>query len=103
LGVLWGRPGRVVGIGGDPARGEVVHHGVGGLPHTRERSLMILALFQPRDELTAIFYLAAVIVFIVAAFASGVGKRTGGQTGLVAIGLALWLFPTMWQTMDAAF
>jgi len=64
---------------------------------------MILALFQPRDELTAIFYLAAVIVFIVAAFASGVGKRTGGQTGLVAIGLALWLFPTMWQTMDAAF
>ena len=36
-------------------------------------------------------------------FAAGIGKRAGGQTGLVAIGLALWLFPTMWQTMDAAF
>jgi hypothetical protein len=64
---------------------------------------MLLALFEPQDELTALFYIAAVAVFVVAAFASGVGKRTGGQVGLVAIGLALWLFPTMWRTVDAAF
>ena len=65
---------------------------------------MILALFEPNDELTAIFYIAAVVSWVLAAFASGtVGRRTGGAIGLVALGLAVYFFPTMWQTADAAF
>lgn len=64
---------------------------------------MVLAIFGPRDELTAIFFIAAVVLWIAAAFASGIGKRTRGQVGLVALGLALWFFPAMWSTVDAAF
>jgi hypothetical protein len=55
------------------------------------------------------FYLAAVICFVVAAL--GEGWRLGGRTRaglaarivLVPLGLALWLFPTMWNTGQAAF
>lgn len=64
---------------------------------------MILAVFGPRDELTAIFYIVAVVLWILAAFAAGVGTKAGGQVGLVALGLAFWVFPTMWSTVDAAF
>ncbi|CAN5137376.1 hypothetical protein BH24ACT1_BH24ACT1_01080 [soil metagenome] len=48
------------------------------------------------------FYLAAVVCFAVAAFGGQIG---GGRrsVGLVPIGLALWLFPTLWATGAAAF
>jgi hypothetical protein len=65
---------------------------------------MVFALFEPNDELTALFYLAAVVVWVLAAFrGTALGRRAGGPIGLVALGLALFLFPTMWRTMDAAF
>jgi len=64
----------------------------------------MLALFEPLDELTAIFKIAGVALWVLAAFASGtVGRRTGGAIGLVALGLAVFLFPDMWNTADAAF
>jgi hypothetical protein len=64
----------------------------------------ILALFGPTDEITAVFYLVAVICFVLAAFAATIaGRFPGGSLGLVALGLGLWLFPTMWTTFDAAF
>jgi hypothetical protein len=31
------------------------------------------------------------------------GRRAGGSVGLVAIGLAFFVFPAMWNTVDAAF
>ena len=55
------------------------------------------------------FYLAAVLCFIVAALGEGWkhGRRTrGGLAPLVTVlplGLALWLFPLMWNTGYAAF
>jgi hypothetical protein len=65
---------------------------------------MVLALFEPDSELTAVFYLGAVVVWGLAAFAgTTMGRRAGGPIGLVALGLALFLFPTMWRTMDVAF
>ena len=60
-------------------------------------------LDQP-TQLTAIFYVVAVALYVLAAFAAGtVGRRTGGAIGLVALGLAFQLFPAMWNTFDAAF
>ncbi|MFN2505126.1 MAG: hypothetical protein ABR540_13030 [Acidimicrobiales bacterium] len=55
------------------------------------------------------FYLAAVLCFLIAAV--GAGWRFGrlGRQGLaprlvlVPLGLALWLFPLMWNTGYAAF
>jgi hypothetical protein len=65
---------------------------------------MFATVFGPADELTAIFYVIAVALYLLAAFAAGtVGRRTGGAIGLVALGLAVQLFPTMWNTFDAAF
>jgi hypothetical protein len=65
---------------------------------------MVFALFEPNDELTALFYLAAVVVWGLATFrGTTLGRRAGGPIGLVALGLALFVFPTMWRTMDAAF
>ena len=65
---------------------------------------MLLALFEPRDESTAIVYILALVAFVLAAFAGGtVGRRTGGGIGLVAIGLALFILPTVWNTCDVAF
>lgn len=60
-------------------------------------------------KLTFLFYLAAVVCFGVAAFAPGapgLGRHGGGIAGrisLVPLGLALWLFPTMWDTGTNAF
>ena len=61
------------------------------------------------NKATFFFYLAAVICFIVAA--AGEGWRYGrlGRRGLaprvvlVPLGLALWLFPLMWNTGKLAF
>lgn len=65
---------------------------------------MMLALFEPRSEETALFYLAAVVLFGLAAFAGAtLGRRAGGPIGLVGLGLGLFVFPTMWRAMDAAF
>jgi hypothetical protein len=51
-----------------------------------------------------LFYLGAVVVWGLAAFAgTTMGRRAGGPIGLVALGLALFVFPTMWRTMDVAF
>ena len=61
------------------------------------------------QEVEFFFYLGAVICFVVAA--AGEGWRYGRQgrrglaprVGLVPLGLALWLFPLMWNTGQAAF
>jgi|SRR5919106_3815244 hypothetical protein len=51
---------------------------------------MVFALFEPDSELTALFYLGAVVVWGLAAFAgTTMGRRAGGPRGLVALGLAL--------------
>ena len=64
---------------------------------------MVLALFEPGDELTAIFRIAGIVLWVVAALASPVGRRVGGATGLIGLGLAVFFFPNMWQEADAAF
>jgi hypothetical protein len=65
---------------------------------------MILALFEPNDELTAIFRIVGVALWVLAGVASGrLGARVGGSVGLVGLGLAVFFFPTMWQEADAAF
>ena len=61
------------------------------------------------SEVEFFFYLGAVICFLVAA--AGEGWRYGrlGRRGmaprvvLVPLGLALWVFPLMWNTGKAAF
>ncbi len=61
------------------------------------------------QEVEFFFYLGAVICFLIAA--AGEGWRYGrlGRRGLaprvvlVPLGLALWLFPLMWNTGKAAF
>jgi hypothetical protein len=61
------------------------------------------------EEVQFFFYLAAVICFVIAA--AGEGWRYGirGRRGLaprvvlVPLGLALFVFPTMWNTGVAAF
>jgi|tagenome__1003787_1003787.scaffolds.fasta_scaffold18721977_2 hypothetical protein len=61
------------------------------------------------NKATFFFYLAAVICFLVAA--AGEGWRFGrlGRRGLaprvvlIPLGLALWLFPLMWNTGKLAF
>ncbi len=46
-----------------------------------------------------LFFLAAVICFAIAAFAA----RFSTRVGLVPLGLALFIFPTLWDTGVAAF
>jgi hypothetical protein len=63
-----------------------------------------LAAFGPTSHETAIFYIAAVVCFAVAAFGSTVARRIpNGSLGLIALGLALWLWPLMWNTVRVAF
>jgi hypothetical protein len=64
----------------------------------------VLAIFEPTNEWTAIFYLVAVIAFALSAFsAPALTKRVGGSIGLIGLGLAFFVFPTMWTAMRAAF
>jgi hypothetical protein len=70
----------------------------------------MIAAFGPASNETAIFLLVGVIAFIVAALTSITETRAEARGGafvgwqfLVALGLALWLFPTAWNTVDAAF
>jgi hypothetical protein len=64
----------------------------------------LLAAFEPASKELAIFYIIAVACFVLAAF-GGVsrGSRGGGSVALVAIGLTFFVFPTMWNQVDAAF
>ena len=65
---------------------------------------MVFALFEPDSELTALFYLGAVVVWGLAAFAGttmgptrGRSERASGPRSRTVV------FPTMWRTMDVAF
>jgi hypothetical protein len=65
---------------------------------------MLLAAFEPASKELAIFYIIAVACFVVAAFAGPTaGRRAGGSVGLVGIGLAFFVFPSMWTQINAAF
>lgn len=65
---------------------------------------MFFALFEPNDELTAIFRIAGAVLWVLAAFAgTRAGKRVGGATGLLGLGLAVFFLPTVWQEANAAF
>lgn len=50
-------------------------------------------------ELQFLFYLAAVVCFILAAL----GTRVRAQVAFLPLGLALFAFPTMWNTGALAF
>ena len=64
----------------------------------------IIGAFGPTDESTAVIYIAGFACFIIAAFFGGLaGRFRAGSGGLVALGLALWIFPLMWNTVDVAF
>ena len=60
-------------------------------------------------EVRFFFYLGAVICFVLAALGEGWRYGGRGRRGLaprlvlVPLGLALWLFPTVWDTGVAAF
>ena len=60
-------------------------------------------------EVEFFFYLAAVICFVLAAAGEGWRYGSRGRRGLaprlvlLPLGLALWLFPLMWNTGQAAF
>ena len=50
-------------------------------------------------ELKFFFYLAAVVCFLVAA----AGTRVRAQVSFLPLGLALFVFPTLWDTGVLAF
>lgn len=50
-------------------------------------------------EIQFIFYLAAVVCFVLAAL----GSRVRAQVAFVPLGLALFVFPTLWNTGVLAF
>jgi hypothetical protein len=58
-------------------------------------------------KLTFFFYLGAVVCFVLAFLASGPrgGRfgRVGGGFNLIALGLALWVIPSMWDAFNRAF
>jgi len=65
---------------------------------------MVLGAFGPNDEITAIFLLIAVVLWILGAISASAAKRIpGGAAGLIAAGLAVWFFPQMWNTLERAF
>jgi hypothetical protein len=65
---------------------------------------VILALFEPNSESSAIVKLAALICWFLAAFSGGfAGRWRGGALGLVALGLALYFLPEVWTAVDLAF
>ncbi len=50
-------------------------------------------------RLKFLFYLAALICFAIAAF----GTRFSARVGLIPLGLALFIFPIVWDTAVVAF
>jgi hypothetical protein len=66
--------------------------------------IQMLATFGPFSQETAIFLIASVVCFALAAFFGPVaGRFPGGPLGLIGLGLGLWVFPTMWNTAHVAF
>jgi hypothetical protein len=67
----------------------------------------VLSTFGPVAKETAVFYLGAVSAFALAAFtaltSSGDRRVPGRAIFLVAVGLTLWLWPLMWNTVGFAF
>ena len=60
---------------------------------------MLLAAFEPASKELAIFYIIAVILFVLA----GVGfKPPGERASLVGLGLAAAFFPVMWDSIALA-
>ena len=61
------------------------------------------------DDARFFFYLAALLCFLVAAAGEGWRYGSRGRKGLpprvvlVPVGLALWLFPLLWDAGEAAF
>ena len=65
---------------------------------------VLAAIFQPGSEEYAIFQLAAVVCWVLAAFASTIaGRFPGGALGLIALGLVLYFLPDVWNKIDTAF
>jgi hypothetical protein len=66
---------------------------------------VVLGAFGPNDEITAIFQLIAVVLWIVAAVSVAAASRVAPSSApsLVGAGLAFWFFPAMWNTMERAF
>ncbi len=62
--------------------------------------MLPVAAFAPNSTETAIFYIAAVVCFVLAALA---GRFRVGALSLIGLGLALYAFPHMWVTAKAAF
>lgn len=62
----------------------------------------LLLVFAPADKSTALLHLGALVCFVLAALSIGSSGRRG-STGLVGLGLALYIFPGVWNTLDAAF
>jgi hypothetical protein len=65
--------------------------------------MRVLAAFGPVSEETAILYIAAVVCFVVGAVRALSRDGVSAGVGFIGIGLALWLFPLMWNTVDEAF
>ena len=64
----------------------------------------ILAAFGPADKATAVVHAVALVCFVGAAIAFAVGgPKRADSIGLIALGLALYVFPTVWNEVDAAF
>ena len=62
------------------------------------------AAFGGASHETAIFMIAAIVCWALAAFASAVaGRFPGGALGLIALGLLLFFFPQVYNTAVAAF
>jgi hypothetical protein len=67
-------------------------------------TMLVFGAFGPTSPETAIFYIAAVVCFVLAALPAATASRVpGGAFRLVALGLGLWLWPLMWVTTRAAF
>lgn len=81
----------------------------GTRPRRRLRGTPAGTHYGMDPRLTFLFYLGAVVCFVIAAFSAAVpgpgatGRGLGARVGLVPLGLALWLFPAMWATGSAAF
>lgn len=58
---------------------------------------MILALSAMGTTWTAVFYVVAVVLFILA----GIGFKPHERVSLVALGLACAFFPVMWNALAA--
>ncbi len=56
-------------------------------------------------KIVFLFYLAAVVCFLLAAFQGQAGRRGAAlsRIGLVPLGLACFVFPFMWNEGAAAF